>query len=185
MTSWRVVEFVNCKYLEYDATDCNDANRVCQCITRNHENKEIFNEDTVSEEERRRRYYLRTDHDNADEEMVEIDCQRLLDVIHCSFLHNAISDGAKFVTTINMENESPRCNGNDGKEQRRRTQPQIVDAANYEFGIKFNFHDSKSSHFCGPKYFDLRDEMLSNSVHALSIGVKLICERLTEFLESA
>merc|ERR1719361_168003 len=50
--------------------------------------------------------------------------------------------------------------------------------------MKFNFHDAKSSQFCGAKYFDLRDEMLSNSLHALSIGdFNSIYNRATELMQ--
>ena len=171
--------------------DCNDKNKMCKCITRNHQNKEIYK--NASKLERRRLYWL---HDNKTikpssmDEIQEINLQKLLDVIHSSFLHNAISNGTKFVTSINTGQSIP--SSQPIIRERRRSgmglsslsslssaissssqlnRPLIIDAPNYEFGMKFDFHKNKNGsnkNYCSPKYPDLKSEFLNNNIHVLS-----------------
>eukprot|EP01083_Nonionella_stella_P139396 425136_1 len=149
--------------------DCNDNHKMCTCIARNDQNKEIYKH--MEHDQRRALYWIEGEEiaGQSEAEMLEINLQNRLDVIHSSLLHNAISNGDKFVTSLHLNEEENK--------------KMIVDAPYYEFGIKFDFHN-KSAQYCAPKYPNLKTELLNNPHHKLSRNdFALICLESSAYME--
>ena len=128
----------------------------CVCMHRNNRDREIYT--STSTEFRCKAYWIDTANikQGSFSEIRELHLQHLLDVIHCSFVHNALSDGVKFISQMDGNNV-------DAKEEEEEGQ-RVYD----EFGLYMDYWKENRKDFCGAKYNNLKAELLNNSLHAIS-----------------
>eukprot|EP01083_Nonionella_stella_P005020 14627_1 len=108
------------------------------------------------------------------DEMMEINLESYLDTIHCNLLHNAISNGHKYIHTIpaHYTDEMKETHG-------------VIEVGAYEFGHFFNYWSAKNDHFCAPKYKNVKKELLSNALYCISVhDYAMIEHKATDLLHS-
>ena len=105
------------------------------------------------------------------DEMMEINLQNYLDMIHSTLLHECVSNGDKYISKIpeSYDNKIDKSG--------------IVDVGNYEFGLFFNYWSKNNDHYCCPKYSNLKTELLNNELYSISLNDYILIEnKANDFL---
>ena len=126
--------------------------RECRCINRLRQTREVYSLPL----QQRRALCLLDGHRLADgsmDEIREINVQHHLDVMHSCFVHNATSDGVKFISILD----------DHGNGKHPRSHPMF-----HEFGVYLDYWKQNRRDFCRPKFADLKAELLNNTLHPVT-----------------
>ena len=141
--------------------------RECLCMERLAYNREIYSLPI----QQRRDLYLLHGHrwtDGSTDEIREINLQHHLDVMHSSFVHNATSNGSKYISNleqhgVNVKDKYIDLNGHPRARSARSEYPMFS-----EFGVYIDYWKENRRDFCRPKYKNLKSELLNNTLHPLT-----------------
>ena len=166
--------------------DNNNNNGYCVCLDRNNQNREIY---SLSSQYKRQLYWIDNNviKEGSLSEIREINLQHDLDVIHASFIHNAMSNGTKYISEVDISSQQKNQNGHPNDDQKAQgkgngnnnnQEPRPLNGHNNhnghnkqfnyvydEFGIYFDYWKDNRKDYCNAKYPNLKSELLNNALH--------------------